>query len=218
LAALREREISGEGQWVDASLLDTMISWQTYLAGNYFATGEDPQPLGGAHPNIVPYQVFEAADGHFILAIGNDGLWESFVQSMNMDVLEEPRFKTNPNRVENREELIAVLHQAFIKQPVKFWMDRFESVKIPCGPVNKFSDILNDPHVKEREMVMEAEHPKAGPFKMLGMPLKLSRTLGRTPSTPPELGEHTGDILKEIGYGDEEITSFMKNGITSPKN
>ncbi|HEX6922515.1 MAG TPA: CaiB/BaiF CoA-transferase family protein, partial [Bacillales bacterium] len=214
LAALQEREKSGEGQWVDASLLDTMISWQTYLAGNYFATGKNPQPLGGAHPNIVPYQVFEGSDGYFILAVGNDQLWKNFKEAMDMDVLHESRFATNPDRVENRDELISILNEEFRKEPVNEWISRFENVKIPCGPVNQFSDILNDPHVKEREMVVDAEHPAIGDFKMLGLPVKLSRTPGKIQSVPPGLGEHTGDILKQLGYSDEEIDTFEKDGVT----
>lgn len=214
LAALREREISGKGQWVDASLLDTMVSWQTYLAGNYFATGKNPQPLGGAHPNIVPYQVFEASDGYFILAVGNDKLWVKFVEVMDMDILKESRFATNPKRIENRDELLSILDEAFKKEPVKEWIAKFEEVKIPCGPVNQFSDILNDPHIKEREMVVESEHPRLGEFKMLGLPVKLSRTPGRVESVPPQLGEHTEGILQRLGYSEKEIESFAKDGVT----
>ncbi|HET7629403.1 MAG TPA: CoA transferase [Bacillales bacterium] len=213
LAALREREYSGEGQWVDASLLDTMISWQTYLAGNYFASGENPKPLGGAHPNIVPYQVFEASDGYFILAVGNDSLWESFVDSMNMDILRESRFKSNPDRVKHRNELISILDDIFIGRPKSAWIQQFEAAKIPCGPVNQFSDILDDRHVKEREMVIEADHPHAGTFKMLGFPLKLSRMSGTATTAPPLLGQHSGDLLKSLGYDEEEIAAFAADGI-----
>src|SRR5699024_3425418 len=154
LSALRERDISGVGQWVDAALLDTMVSWQTYLAGNYFATGENPQPLGGAHPNITPYQVFEASDGYFILAVGNDKLWEDFINDLDLSILHEPRFATNPKRIENRNELINILNEKFKERSVHEWIQRFEKIKVPCGPVNKFSDILSDSHIKEREMVV----------------------------------------------------------------
>ncbi|SFE81809.1 CaiB/BaiF CoA transferase family protein [Alteribacillus iranensis] len=214
LAALREREISGEGQWVDSSLLDTMVSWQTYLAGNYFATKEDPKPLGGAHPNIVPYEVFEASDGYFILAVGNDSLWERFVEVMDDDVLREERFSTNPKRVENRDVLVTLLNDRFKEKTKNEWVEIIESAGIPCGPVNKFSDILNDPHIKAREMVVEAEHPKLGDFQMLGIPVKLSRTPGEIGSAPPALGEHTEEVLRELGYSDEEIDSFSNKSIT----
>lgn len=214
LAALREREQSGEGQWVDTSLLDTMISWQTYLAGNYFATGKNPEPLGGAHPNIVPYQVFPAADGYFVLAVGNDALWQSFIESMDMAILKESRFATNPDRVQHRNELILILEETFKQKPVNTWITKFEEIRIPCGPVNRFSEILNDPHVKEREMVVQTKHPKLGDFQMLGLPVKLSRTPGRITGLPPELGEHSHEILQGLGYNAEEIASLQEEGVT----
>ncbi|NEU31474.1 CoA transferase [bacterium LRH843] len=198
LAALLEREKSGQGQWIDVSLLDTIVSWQTYLAGNYFGSGKDPEPLGSEHPNIVPYQVFEASDGHFILAVGNDNLWETFVNTMDLDILREPRFKTNADRVNNRKELIGLLNEEFKKKRSAEWIASFEGAKIPCGPVNKFSDILNDPHMKDREMVVEQDHPTIGKIKMLGTPVKFSRTPGEIKSPPPGLGEHTEMILEEL--------------------
>ncbi|MDR9792248.1 CoA transferase [Aeribacillus pallidus] len=213
LSALWERERSGQGQWIDVSLLDTMVSWQTYLAGNYFATNNDPKPLGGAHPNIVPYQVFEASDGHFILAVGNDSLWNSLVDVLDVEALRGRKFKTNPDRVQNRDELISILEEIFKRKTRDEWVDMLESAKIPCGPVNKLSDILNDAHIKEREMVVEMEHPSLGILKMLGVPVKLSRTPGRIKTVPPAQGEHSETVLKQMGYSKEEIETFIKEGI-----
>lgn len=217
LSALWERERSGQGQWIDVSLLDTMVSWQTYLAGNYFATNNDPKPLGGAHPNIVPYQVFEASDGHFILAVGNDSLWNSLVDVLDVEALRDRKFKTNPDRVQNRDELISVLEEIFKRKTRDEWVDMLESAKIPCGPVNKLSDILNDTHIKEREMVVEMEHPSLGILKMLGVPVKLSRTPGRIKTVPPAQGEHSETVLKQMGYSKEEIETFIKEGIIIPQ-
>lgn len=217
LSALWERERSGQGQWIDVSLLDTMVSWQTYLAGNYFATNNDPKPLGGAHPNIVPYQVFEASDGHFILAVGNDSLWNSLVDVLDVEALRDRKFKTNPDRVQNRDELISILEEIFKRKTRDEWVDMLESAKIPCGPVNKLSDILNDAHIKEREMVVEMEHPSLGILKMLGVPVKLSRTPGRIKTVPPAQGEHSETILKQMGYSKEEIETFIKEGIIIPQ-
>src|SRR5699024_4593251 len=168
-----------------------MVAWQTYLARNYFATGDNPKPLGGAHPNIVPYQVFHASDGYFVLAVGNDNLWNTFVEAMDMKSLENPKFKTNSDRVENRNLLISMLNEIFITKTRNEWVKLFESYKIPCGPVNNFSDILNDKHIKEREMVVEMNHPKLGILRQLGIPVKLSRTPGKIKSIPPEQGEHS---------------------------
>ncbi|MEK4175185.1 MAG: formyl-CoA transferase [Bacillaceae bacterium] len=217
LSALWERERSGQGQWIDVSLLDTMVSWQTYLAGNYFATNNDPKPLGGAHPNIVPYQVFEASDGHFILAVGNDSLWNSLVDVLDVEALRDRKFKTNPDRVQNRDELISILEEIFKRKARDEWVDMLESAKIPCGPVNKLSDILNDAHIKEREMVVEMEHPSLGILKMLGVPVKLSRTPGRIKTVPPAQGEHSETVLKQMGYSKEEIETFIKEGIIIPQ-
>lgn len=212
LAALRERDISGEGQWVDASLLDTMISWQTYLAGNYFATGKNPKPLGGQHPNIVPYQVFRACDGYFILAVGNDQLWNRFVKAMGKKVLEDARFSSNPQRVENRDTLIPILQKMFEEKTVKEWVSLFEAHGIPAGPVNRFSDILADRHVQEREMVIKQEHPQLGPIQMLGSPIKFSRSQAVYKYHPPQLGEHTREILSRFGYSLGEIEHLLESG------
>lgn len=214
LAALRERDRSGKGQWIDVSLLDTIISWQAYFAGNYFATEEDPEPLGGAHPNIVPYQVFEASDGYFILAVGNDQLWQKCIDAINDDVLRDEKYATNPGRVKHREELVKLLNDKFKEKTVRDWVAIFEEVKIPVGPINKLSDILNDPHVKEREMVVEKDHPVIGQLKMLGIPVKLSRTPGEIKTVPPALGEHTDQVLKELGYSDADIVALKEAGIT----
>lgn len=214
LAALRERDRSGKGQWIDVSLLDTIISWQAYFAGNYFATEEDPEPLGGAHPNIVPYQVFEASDGYFILAVGNDQLWQKCIDAINDDVLRDEKYATNPGRVKHREELVKLLNDKFKEKTVRDWVAIFEEVKIPVGPINKLSDILNDPHVKEREMVVEKDHPVIGQLKMLGIPVKLSRTPGEIKTVPPALGEHTDQVLKELGYSDADIAALKEAGIT----
>ncbi|MGM0903490.1 MAG: CaiB/BaiF CoA transferase family protein [Bacillota bacterium] len=215
LVALHERHRSGEGQWIDTSLLDTVVSWQTYLAGNYFASGKNPQPLGDAHPNIVPYQGFGASDGHFIVAVGNDHLWEKFVEVVGLRSLRDPKYATNPQRVEHREELISLLDEVFQTKKVDEWLTLFEQGKIPCGPINSMSDILNDSHLLEREMVVEKDYPTLGSIKMLGIPVKFSRTPGEIKTVPPQLGENTTEILSNLGYSQEEIRRLNELNITA---
>ncbi len=215
MVALFARDRIGHGQWVDASLLETMISWQTYLAGNFFATGVNPRPLGGAHPNICPYQVFPASDGYFNLAVGNDSLWKKCCAAIELELADDPLFKTNANRVENRERLVTILEQLFKTKTVREWVALFEEAAIPCGPVYQFSDLYSDPQVLHREMLVEVQHPTVGPVKMTGIPVKLSGTPGRIVSPPPQLGEHTREILVELGYSQEKIQELYSERVVS---
>jgi len=215
LVALHERTRSGKGQWIDTSLLDTIVSWQTYLAGNYFASEIDPQPLGDAHPNIVPYQGFEASDGYIIIAVGNDNLWGKFIDIIGLNSLKDEKYATNPQRVKYREEVITLLEEVFQTKTVEEWITLLEAAKIPCGPVNKISNILTDPHILEREMVVERELPNIGTIKMLGTPVKFSRTPGEIKSVPPQLGEHTNEILEALGYSEQEIFELVNMNIIS---
>ncbi|MCY0893803.1 MAG: CoA transferase [Acidibacillus sp.] len=203
LTAIHRRQTNPEAQWIDASLLETIISWQTYLAGNYFATGEDPQPLGSAHPNICPYQAFSAKDGHFNLAIGNDKIWLRACEAMEEPTLAtDERFKTNPERVVHRNELVSIMEKKFKNNTVSFWVELFRKYGIPVGPINQLSQILNDPYVKERELVKEISHSLCGNIQMISSPLHF--TFGENESfnqimyAPPQLGEHNEFILKQI--------------------
>lgn len=215
LLALQVRHSTRTGQWIDASLMDTMVSWQTYLAGNYFATGKNPQPMGGAHPNIAPYQVFKAQDLYFNIAVGNDSLWRSFCKVMNLDCVEDPRFVTNDKRVENREVLIPMLQEIFATQPAAHWVELLEGAGIPAGPVNQLSDIFNDPHVLAREMLVTMEHEKVGTIKQVGIPVKLSDTPGQVLTPPPVLGQHSYEILASMGFAGEAIEELYQKGVTA---
>ncbi|MFC0270477.1 CaiB/BaiF CoA transferase family protein [Metabacillus herbersteinensis] len=217
-SALLARQHTGKGQWIDVSLLDTIISWQTYLAGNYFASGKNPQPQGGAHPNIVPYQLFDSSDGYFNIAVGNEGLWEKFCIALGEPILAvNPKYKTNQHRLENREELIDYLQSIFSTKPSKYWISLFEEAGLPCGPVLSFEEIFKDPHVLAREQLVELEHPRAGKVKMTGIPIKLSETPGAITSPPPILGEHTIEILRDTLHLTEgKIASLIESGAISP--
>lgn len=214
LLALQSRHQTGVGQWVDASLMETLISWQTYLAGNYFATGVNPKPLGGAHPNICPYQVFPAEDGYFNLAVGNDTLWKKFCEVLELTHLtDDPRYSTNPKRVENRDILVPLLEDLFKTKPFKHWVERLEAAGVPAGPVYELSDLFEDPHVIAREMVVPMQHPSIGEIKQVGIPIKLSETPGELLTPPPLLGQHTNEILKELGFDDHNLLDLRTKGV-----
>lgn len=214
--ALWARQRTGVGQWVDASLLDTMLSWQTYISGNYFASGKNPQPMGGAHPNIVPYQVFEAKDGYFNLAVGNDSLWKTFCDKLGLDELKDhPDYATNPKRVENREKLVNHLQELFMEKTVKEWCGLMDEAQVPAGPVYTMEEVYQDPHVLARDMLVEMEHPTAGMFKMTGIPVKLSDTPGTIETPPPLLGQHTLEVLQALGYSEEQIQILIDNGVVN---
>jgi crotonobetainyl-CoA:carnitine CoA-transferase CaiB-like acyl-CoA transferase len=215
LLALFAREKTGEGQWVDASLLDTMISWQTYMAGNFFASGENPKPLGGAHPNIVPYQLFESSNGYFNIAVGNDNMWKKFCTALGEEhLINDPKYATNSDRVQNRNELVHYLQASFYTKTSKEWVELFEEAGIPCGPVLQFNEIYEDPHVLAREQLLEVEHPTAGKVKMTGIPVKLTATPGKVETAPPLLGQHTKEILSQfVGLNDKEIEELVGSGV-----
>lgn len=215
LLALQARTHTGKGQWVDSSLLETMISWQTYLAGNYFASGRNPQPLGGAHSNICPYQVFEASDGYFNVAVGNDSLWKTFCRAMELDLAEDPRFITNAKRVENRSQLIPILQDLFLTNTFRHWVELLDRAGIPSGPVYQLSDLYEDPHVLARNMLQTMQHPTIGEVKQVGIPVKLSDTPGGLVTPPPLLGQHSYAILSEMGLSAERIDELFASGVTS---
>jgi crotonobetainyl-CoA:carnitine CoA-transferase CaiB-like acyl-CoA transferase len=214
LAALHARESTGRGQQVDIALLDGQLSWLTYVAGKYFATGLTPGRFGSAHESVAPYQVFPTADEPLMVAVGSDGLWRRFTAATGLDELtDDPRYATNPARVSHRDTLVPAITKALAARGCVEWADLLNAAGVPAGPVNTVPAALEQPQVAAREMVVEVEHPVAGTLKMLGSPLKLSGQPVSFRHPPPTLGQHTDQVLAEAGYTAAEIAGLRDAGI-----
>jgi crotonobetainyl-CoA:carnitine CoA-transferase CaiB-like acyl-CoA transferase len=204
LAALHARSRTGRGQWLETSLFETILSWQTYQAGNFFATGRDPEPLGTAHPNIAPYQALRCQDGYLVVACGNDTLWQRMTEALGIDWGDDPRYRTNPDRVRHRKALVEALEAHLSRWSTEAAWEALDQAGVPAGPIQAFSQVYQDPQVLARDMLVEVEHPVAGPVRMTGIPLKLSATPGSVRRPPPTLGQHTAAVLREFGVSGEE--------------
>jgi len=214
-AAIAHRAVTGQGQWIDVSLLDSCVAILANQAMNYFATGESPSSLGNAHPNIVPYQTFKTLDGALILACGNDNLFNKFCEVAECEHLaKDPKFSTNGERVKNREEITALLNAVFLKKTTKQWVALLEQAGVANGPINKIEDVFEEPQVLARGMKFELPHAVAGSVTLVGSPMKFSQTPLKHEIPPPALGQHTSEILKEVlNKTPEEIQALQNAGI-----
>jgi crotonobetainyl-CoA:carnitine CoA-transferase CaiB-like acyl-CoA transferase len=209
LAALAHRERSGRGQHVDLSLLDVQVAMLANQAQAYLTTGAPPGRLGNAHPSIVPYQAFAAADGHLVLAVGNDGQFARLCQVLDRPGLaDEPRFATNAARVEHRTELLALLTPALANRTVASWISALQAADVPCGPINDLRQVFEDPQVVHRGLRQEVDHPLAGRAALVASPIRLSATPLPVPTAPPTLGEHTDEVLAELGLAAAEVAAL----------
>jgi formyl-CoA transferase/CoA:oxalate CoA-transferase len=216
LLALLSRARTGSGQHIDIALFDSMLSTLTMPVGIYEATGEDPQRLGNAHASIAPYEVFQAQDGLIMICAGNDRLWRSLCEAIGRDDLaDEPRFRTNADRVRRREELKGQLEAAFAGSTVADLIGRLEQRSVPCGRVRSVADAIADPQILARDMLLHLDVPGHGDFRVLGNPVKLSGHAAAAPSPPPRLGEHTGPVLRSLGYTQDEIEAITQSSVTA---
>lgn len=199
LAALAHRDRSGQGQHLDICLLDVQVAMMANMASNYFASGKAPVRWGNAHPNIVPYQVFRVSDGWIIVACGNDNQFRKLVDLGDEPWLaEDPRFSTNPNRVRHREILVPLLDKMMLGKSRADWLAGLEGIGVPCGPINDLAEVFQDPQVIAREMRLDLPHPCAGQVTVPASALKLSGTPVEYRRPPPQLGEHTQEVLAEL--------------------
>jgi formyl-CoA transferase/CoA:oxalate CoA-transferase len=213
LAALLVRERTGKGQVLDMSLLESQASWLSIIAGSTFATGQRPQPVGNAHANIVPYQVFRARDKHFIVAVGSERQWTRFCEVLGIadTVGADPCYATNRDRLAHRAELVGQLQALFEEQDAAHWVAQFETADIPAGPINFVDETLDAPHLLERGFIVALEHP-VGSVKSVANPIHLSATPVTYRRAPPLLGQHTAEVLAGVGYADKEIARLREAG------
>ncbi len=213
VTALYNREHTGKGQYVEASLLEGQVAVMSYHAVGYLATGRVPGRLGSGHPSLVPYQAFPSSDGFFIIGCGNDGLWRRLCPAIGReDLMDHPKFQTNTLRVENRAEIVSILSEHTKSKTTAEWVDIITEAGVPVGPINRVSDVVVDPQVLAREMMVDLPHPRVPDLKVPGSPLKLSDTPPSYRRRPPEHGEHNEEILTDLGYGKDDIAKLKEEG------
>jgi len=223
LAAVRHRDQSensgagGNGQHIDLSLLDSQAAWLINSGSNYLTSGENQHRLGNAHPNLVPYQVFQTSDSFFVLAVGNEIQFQKFCEFAGVPQLsEDSRFKSNASRVKNRKILAQMINELTQCNSTQFWLEGLEKLQVPCGPVNTIKEVFDDPQIKHREMEISLPHPLSGKgnVSLIGNPVKMSATPVSYRNAPPTLGQHTNEILAEIlGMDEEECRDLAKKGV-----
>jgi crotonobetainyl-CoA:carnitine CoA-transferase CaiB-like acyl-CoA transferase len=216
LLALLNRAHTGSGQHIDIALFDSMLSTLTMPVGIFEATGRDPQRLGNAHASIAPYEVFQAQDGLIMICAGNDRLWRSLCEGIDCaNLADEPQYRTNADRVREREALKRRLEAVFAGLTVDELVERLEKRSVPCGRVRSVAEAMADPQVPARNMLLPLDVPGHGVFRVLGNPVKMSAVTPAAPAAPPRLGEHTGSVLESLGYTPDEIDAIMHTSVTA---
>ncbi|OUM97602.1 MAG: CoA-transferase [Firmicutes bacterium ZCTH02-B6] len=215
-AALRARELTGHGQYIDLSLWDAAVAAMVNLAQAYLVSGREPKRLGNAHAQIVPYQMFATADGYMVLAVGNDAQFERFCEVIGRpELADDERFATNPARVKNRDVLIPILEEVLRQRTTSEWLAPLAAAKVPAAPVWGLSQVLESDLARQRGMRWPMEHPTAGPVELVGSPLQhMSLTPAVPAGPPPTLGQHTAEVLCTVlGYSDDDIGRLVETGV-----
>ena len=214
-AALAHRDRTGEGQWVDACLFDSSVAMMSIMNLNYLVTGKAPGRAGNAHPNIVPYQVFACADGHVIIAVGNDSQFAKFCSVVGRpEWATDARYAKNANRVRNRDVLVPLIAELMRTRTQRAWLDALEPLSVPCGPINRLDQVFADPQLAARRMHIELPHPLAGKVPQVASPIRLSATALDFERAPPLLGEHTAEVLRDrLALPAEAIADLAARGV-----
>ena len=211
--ALRDREKTGKGQRIDISLFETALSWMSQYALGYVMTGQLPQRLGSGFAAFCPYRVYEASDGYVFIGCALDVMFKSFCETFDLTELKDPKYVKTKARLENREEIDDIVQKAMSNHTVKDIVERLQKVGVPCSPVNSVKDTLEDPHAQARGIYASMTHPQGGPVKFTHTPIMRDGKFAEIYSHSPALGEHTRDILTEVGYSDSEIDGLVSSGV-----
>ena len=217
LAAIHHCERGGKGQHIDLALLDSQAAWLINSGLNYLTSREDQHRLGNAHPNVVPYQVFQTSDSFFVLAVGNNTQFKKFCEFADSpELADDIRFRTNKDRVHNRDVLAELINDLTKKFSTSYWLEELEKLQVPCGPVNTIREVFEDPQIQHRGMEISMPHHLSGNGKvsLIGSPLKMSETPVSYSNAPPTLGQHTDEILEELlGISEKERAVLAEKGV-----
>jgi len=214
LGALLHRERTGEGAYVEVSLLDTAIGYMTYMAQNYWASGKVPGPMGSAHPSLCPYKLFKTADGAVMLGAANDRAWQRFCEVAGMQAfVDDPKFSSNANRVRNFDETNNLVQEHMLKQTSEFWIKELRQAGVPVAPIHNLEQALTNDHVLARGIVSTTMHPVVGELKQVSYPVTFNHQPRGPLLTPPQLGQHSHQVLTEAGFSEDEIMALSQAGV-----